>query len=254
LTFKLTIAAQVLVLLRTVAALGAKGRGDERRSGPHRLRTIALLAYPVLLFVGLSAGRHQAHIGFLLPAFPFVMLWIGAGLGDLERLLGAAARPLVSALLIVGAVEAFSVHPHYLMFFNRWAGGPEGGPRYLVHRDDWGQDKRRLGEWQRAHGVERLFYAGYGGNAANWGIVADPVPCQPTEGVFALHAVEVHRPVYTLAPGCVDWLTIEPPDERLGYTIYIYRVDAVRLARLRAERGTRTPFWRSAPPDTTGGP
>jgi hypothetical protein len=33
------------------------------------------------------------------------------------------------------------------MFFNRWSGGPEVRPRYLILGDDWGQDQRRLGEW-----------------------------------------------------------------------------------------------------------
>ena len=50
--------------------------------------------------------------------------------------------------------------------------------------------------------------------------------------------------------GCLDWLTVEPPDERLGYSIYIYHVNKERLDRLEAARNTDRPFWRSgsAPP------
>lgn len=48
-------------------------------------------------------------------------------------------------------------------------------------------------------------------------------------------------------PGCLDWLTVEPPDERLGWSIYLYRVDAARIARLAAKRGTVTPFARTGP-------
>ena len=59
--------------------------------------------------------------------------------------------------------------------------------------------------------------------------------------------MEVHRP-QRIAPGCLDWLTVEPPDERLGYSIYIYQVNKERIERLRAERATPAPFWRSGPP------
>jgi hypothetical protein len=240
LALKLTIAAQVLLVVRAGALLARPARG--RRWGD-----LALLAYPGLLLVAMSAARHQANVSFLLPAFPFAMLWVGWGMGDVRRTLGRVGRPLVLGLLVLGAVETLRVHPHYLMFFNAWAGGPEGGPRYLVHREDWGQDDRRLGEWQRQNAIPRLFYTAYGPNPASWGIVFDPVPCAPTPGVYALHAVEVHRPQFGLRPGCIDWLTVEPPDERIGYSIYIYRVDAGRLARLAAARDTAAPFWRSGP-------
>ncbi|MBI3769330.1 MAG: glycosyltransferase family 39 protein [Deltaproteobacteria bacterium] len=242
---KLTLGAQAIAVLRGSTLLGASR---------HELALdLALLAYPVLLLVLLSAGRHQANVAFLLPAFPFAMVWAARALGDAPLLLGARGRAVFAALLLLAIGEALRVYPHELMFFNVWAGGPEGGPRYLVHREDWGQDKRRLGKWQRRHGVDRLFYAGYGSNAELWGVVGDPVPCTPTVGTYALHAVEVHRPQFSLTRGCVDWLTVEPPDERLGYSIYIYRVDAARLERLRRERATTRPFWRSGsdPPAPT---
>ena len=75
---------------------------------------------------------------------------------------------------------------------------------------------------------------------------------RPAVGVYALHAIEVHRPSEHIEAGCVDWLTVEPPDERIGYSIYIYRVDAERLARLREKRNTPTPFWRSGGAGTGG--
>jgi hypothetical protein len=62
------------------------------------------------------------------------------------------------------------------------------------------------------------------------------VPCEPTEGAYALHAIEVHRPQFGLKPGCIDWLTVEPPDARIGSSIYLYAVDAARIARLRGAR------------------
>jgi hypothetical protein len=58
--------------------------------------------------------------------------------------------------------------------------------------------------------------------------------------------VEVHRP-RRIDEGCLDWLTVEPPDERIAYSIYIYYVNKERLDRLVAERGKVKPFWQSGP-------
>jgi hypothetical protein len=116
----------------------------------------------------------------------------------------------------------------------------------MVLSDDWGQDQRRLGEWIREHGLPGVFYTYYAGMPRKWGIAFRPPPCTPRRGTYALHAVEVHRP-RRMEPGCLDWLTVEPPDERIGYSIYIYQVNKDRLDRLVAARARATPFWRSGP-------
>jgi hypothetical protein len=200
----------------------------------------------------MSAGRHQANIVFLLPAFPCIALWIASGVSEA----GVKARGLrmpvaLALLLLLGAVEGLRVHPHHLMFFNLWAGGPSRGPRFLIHHEDWGQDRRRLGIWQRENGYSSIFYAAYGHRPEHWGIVGAPVPCEPTPGIYALHAVEVHRPLFSLRPGCIDWLTVEPPDERIGYSIYIYRVDERRIERLNARPRDRV-FWSTGRRKGTG--
>ena len=148
------------------------------------------------------------------------------------------------ALAALGAAESVAVHPHHLMFFNVWAGGPVGGPRYLIHGDDWGQDQRRLGEWIRQRSPDGVFYTYYAGMPEKWGVRYRAPPCTPRRGVYALHAVEVHRP-RRIEAGCLDWLTVEPPDERIGYSIYIYFVNKERMERLIAARDTATPFVRT---------
>jgi hypothetical protein len=240
LALKTTVGAQALAVLRLAAWVKSPPRRQEL------LTDAVILAYPALLVAVMSLGKAQNGIKYILPAFPFAMLWLGRALPDVRRAFGSRGLALVGAALLAGTVEAMAVHPHHLMFFNVWAGGPEGGPRYLVNGDDWGQDQRRLGEWQRATRPWRLFYTYYGGDPAHWGIVYEDPPCEPQPGYYALHAVEVHRPK-RVRPGCLDWLTVEPPDARIGYSIYLYQVNKPRIERLKAERGTRVPFWRSGP-------
>jgi len=243
LALKTTLAVQALVALRLAAAWWLARRGD---AVDWRLDA-ALLAFPATLLALMSAGRHQPNVGFLLPAFPLAMMWLARGFALVARAFGPVGRLAFVGLLLAGATESVAVHPHHLMFYNAWAGGPVGGPRYLIHREDWGQDKRRLAQWQRVHGIDSLYYAPYGPNPERWGIVFEPVPCTPRVGVYALHAVEVHRPRFGLRPGCADWLTVEPPDERIGFSIYVYRVDRDRLVRLAREARDAAvePFWRS---------
>ncbi len=240
----------VLALKTTVGAqaMSAAGVVTALRSGTRRRDfaiDAALLAYPVLLFVVMSAGRTQIGARYLLPAFPFWFLWLGAMTPRLAAVFPRRGIAVYALCLALGAAESVAVHPHHLMFFNVWAGGPDGGPRYLVTGDDWGQDQRRLGEWQAVTHPPTLYYTFYSGDPAHWGITYTAPPCTPAPGHYALHAVEVHRPK-RIAPGCLDWLTVEPPDARLGHSIYIYQVTRARIARLIAERGTIKPFFASA--------
>jgi hypothetical protein len=255
LALKTTVGAQLLVLLRLASWLRA------RPTWTQLAVDAALLAYPVLLLVVMSAGRAQNGIKYLLPAFPLALAWLGRALPDAARAFGRRGAAAAFALALLAAAESLAVHPHHLMFFNAWAGGPDGGPRYLIVGDDWGQDQRRLGEWQRTRRPWRLFYTFYNGDPQHWTVTFLKPPCQPEPGFYALHAVEVHRPK-RIARGCLDWLTVEPPDARLGHSIYLYQVTRARIERLLALRGRVTPFWASGgqggsappPPDAADAP
>jgi hypothetical protein len=241
LAVKLTIAAQLLGLLRVVQMVKL------RACRSSLLLDAALLGYPLLLFAAMSGGKASAGIRYLLPAFPFVMVWAGRAVAQAGAILGRAGVPVVLTVMALGAVETALIHPHHLMFFNLWAGGPENGPRILIYGDDWGQDQRRLGEWQARNQIPLIYYAKYHGRPEAWGISAKEVPCTPRKGVFALQAEEIYRHGAYPA-GCLDWLTVEAPDERIGYSIYIYVVDKVRLERLKRLRYSNRPFFRSGPP------
>lgn len=247
LALKTTLGAQGLVLLRLALAW-------RRRPTPREwLLDLALLAFPLLLLVVMSAGRAQNGIKYLLPAFPLAIVWCARVWPLAGAALGRSGLVIAIVCLTAGAAESLRVHPHHLMFFNLWAGGPEGGPRYLIHGDDWGQDQRRLAEWQRDERPWRLFYTFYAGEPFHWGVSYRNPPCEPTPGYYALQAVEVHRP-RRIAPGCLDWLTVEEPDARLGYSIYLYLVTRARIARLLEERGHVRPFWSSAVAPATPSP
>ena len=236
LALKTTLGAQALAAMLVVAWLLRRPRGTDL------LLNAALLAYPALLLAVMSTGRTQLGLRYILPAYPFAMLWAGRTFPSLRALGGRRGLMAGALALVAGTAGALRVHPHYLMFFNSWIGGPQRGPQYLVIGDDIGQDQRRLADWQAEQGLSSIYYTWYSGRPEYWGIAYSPPPCRPHSGVYALEAVEVHRP-RRIEAGCLDWLTVEPPDERIGYSIYIYRVPRERAERLRNVT-SRVPFWR----------
>lgn len=238
LALKTTLAAQALAILRLAAWL--------KRPPNRSVLAIdaAILVYPMLVIAVMSLGNTQNGLRYILPAFPFLMLVGARALPDLRAAFGRKGVAVASAVLLVGMLEMLSVHPHHLMFFNFWAGGPKGGPRYLINGDDWGQDQRRVALWQRENRPGRFFYTRYTVNPSHWGITFEAPPCEPKQGFYALHAVEVHRPK-RIPAGCLDWLTVDEPDARFGYSIYFYVVNGERAAQLR-QPATKKPFWSSA--------
>lgn len=240
LALKTTLGAQGAALLAVGATLR---RPPARREW---LGDAAILAFPALLLLVMSLGKTQNGIRYVAPLFPFVMLWLGRALPRVREAFGAGGRVAVLVLVGIGAAESVAVHPDHLMFFNAWAGGPDGGPRYLIHGDDWGQDQRNLAEYMKTQRPWTLYYTVYNGDPGRWGLDWKTPPCTPAPGYYALQAVEVHRPK-RIEAGCLDWLTVEAPDARIGHSIYFYQVTRARIDRLVAERGKIRPFWQSGP-------
>jgi dolichyl-phosphate-mannose-protein mannosyltransferase len=240
LALKTTIGAQVLAMLLVATWIWRRPRGRDL------WWDAALLGYPVLLVAVMSAGRTQLGLRYILPAYPGAMLWAGRTFPLLAAVAPPWSRIAGIAALCLGIAGSLRVHPHHLMFFNDWIGGPENGPQYIVTGDCIGQDQRRLADWQKAEGLPSIYYTWYSGRPEYWGIAYSAPPCEPHAGVYALEAIEVHRP-RRIEAGCLDWLTVDPPDERIGYDIYVYRVPRERVLRLR-QTTTRVPFWKSAAP------
>ena len=107
--------------------------------------TCAILIPAGIFLAAAMAGNIDIGIRYILPAIPFLYLFIAAQL----------ARPrwgwLLACLILCSAVETAAVHPDYLSFFNIAAGGPSRGQRFALDSNlDWNQDVYRLADWIRA--------------------------------------------------------------------------------------------------------
>jgi hypothetical protein len=83
------------------------------------------------------------------------------------------------ALVGLAAVESMAIRPHYLAYFNFFAGGPANGWRHLVDSSlDWGQDLPGLAQWVHHHreSGEPVYVASSGmSDFAYEGMTAEPL-------------------------------------------------------------------------------
>lgn len=216
-----------------------------------RRQTRARALYLLLPALGyfLVSMQSGLNIGYrhLLPVLPFLYL-LGAGLAARP---GAAAEasPAMTrwlqlapagALLSLLLIDAW-LHPHYLSYFNLAAGGPANGSQVLIDSNiDWGQDLKRLKRWMDDEGVERVKLAWFGtADPAYYGIAYDPLPglprhfdlwwdvpfdsSDPEPGIYAISVSNLWELPLT-DKHVFPWFRAREPDDRIGYSIYIYDV------------------------------
>jgi hypothetical protein len=134
---KVPIATQILLAV----AVWLWGAGRARAPGADEF----LLAPVIVLGVCLSLF-FELDIGFryILPIFPFGFVFIARAASP--QVVATLRRPLwkpiaAAALLVWLAVSSLAFHPHYIPYFNEWAGGPMNGSRWLIDSNlDWGQE------------------------------------------------------------------------------------------------------------------
>jgi len=238
-----TVKTPVLVLaLFLLAAILLLARSPTR--GKALFLVIPAAAY---FLVSMQSGL---NIGYrhLLPILPFLYV-LAAGMVPLPawtrqpgRALEIVARvALVGALLSVVVIDLW-LHPHYLSYFNLIAGGPKNGANVLVDSNiDWGQDLKRLDSWMAENDVEELKLAWFGtADPAYYGIRYEPLPGlprhfelwwdvpfnsdDPETGVYAISVSNLWE-LPLVEKTVFPWFRAQEPDDRVGYSIYIYRVD-----------------------------
>jgi hypothetical protein len=175
---------------------------------------------------------------------PFLLILI-AGLAGREGLLGRYrwAAPALSLLLLAELGAVLFIHPHYLSFFNRAAGGPEHGYRLLIDSNvDWGQDLLRLRRWMAEKGEEEINLGWFGtADPAYYEMAVRPLPgfprqpyiglwrdppfdpAAPAPGLYAISASSLwEMPLPPQQHGVYAWFRARPADELVGYSILIY--------------------------------
>lgn len=157
-------AVLVLIVLGCVAA--SRWTSERRASSPRRAGGWYDLTPCVALIAiyGGAAVVQNLNIGHrhLLPIYP--PLFVVAGTVAAGRS-SRRATAAIGVLLAWAAADSLWARPHYLAYFNGFAGGPAEGYRRLVDSSlDWGQDLPELARWLGAHrDISRPTYLAYFG-------------------------------------------------------------------------------------------
>jgi len=199
-----------------------------RRNHGFTLLCVTFACYSALLLF----NKVDLGVRYALPLFPLAALCAGDAIGALG-LRRTTLAGLAVAAVALQTTTSIQIAPHYLSYFNRLAGGPENGYRYLGDSNiDWGQDLPALAGEIAHLGGQRvcLAYFGrarpeiYGVNAADW---RDAPACT--------HAQWLALSVTYLQGSYIDndpfrELLHETPDRRAGFSIFLYRMDRPTVA------------------------
>lgn len=216
------------------------------------LMTVCPLA--VLISASASTGMNH-HVRYVMPVVPYLYV-LGSGLAVRRGPWAAVRRTLSYALGAYMVVSSLWAFPHSLSYFSELAGGPVGGFRHLNNSNiDWGQDLLFLREWKRRHEPDEPIYLAYFGrvNPKYAGIDFHLPPLlartsNPSErpeavrnlqpGWYAVSVTLLQGRGYIVPKpeGGAIWANenalayfrdLEPAG-RVGYSIYIYRVEESR--------------------------
>ena len=192
-------------------------------------RTWLLVLYPALYVASSVGSRLNLGLRHLLPAYPFLYLFIGWAVAT--QLAGRWRR--ASLALLAGAAclqvgELARAAPHYTAFFNSPSGGPANGYRHLLDSNlDWGQDVKKLKHWMDERGLKEVCLSYFGSaDLRYYGINEIPlmnVPPAERSKLDCMAAVSVTNmfDLYT-PPGTHAWLFEKKPVDHIGHSLWIF--------------------------------
>lgn len=219
---------------------------------------VLLPAVLILTFVSSQTGINR-HLRYVLPIFPFVMIWLS------QAFAMAKTRKLFTAIAALalgwGVVSSLLIYPHSLSYFNELVGGPKNGHRHLINSNiDWGQDLLLLRDWVDAHPEARPLSISF--NNAYYpteaGLQYRPPAPGPGSENLALEQAEYQAAGKTLPLGpqpgwyfiSVNFLYVKyprlrgvaydlsyfqefEPVDRIGYSILVYHITPDQAAAVR---------------------
>ena len=229
-----------LALMAVVSLLRSSSKDLSLRSAEW-----AVIILGVLVFILVSSQwSFSRYLRYLLPAAPFLFVWIGrVGMPTMKSPIWLVC---VYVALVFNVIDCLNTHPNHLSYFNRLSGTSKNGHYHLLDANiDWGQSSLQLSHWIKRN-VENqdvyvsLFAPRYSMDLTDLGIEAKQLPItrmpgEPMaqisqlnpipEGIYAISVNHLHAYRHQTIgdPDCSQFLNLKPI-ARIGNAIYIYRI------------------------------
>jgi hypothetical protein len=198
---------------------------------------LLLPAIATLVFISSQTGINR-HFRYALPIFPFLYVWLSSLVllvpsPLMEERSSVKAifrrRNLPAALATLAFLSAIThslwVYPHSLSYFNEVAGGPRGGPRFLLDSNtDWGQDLLLIKKWIDEHPDATPLYVAWSDHSVARdaaGIAAPPPPHLTAPGWHIVSVNAQHTP-----HGRLDDYRHHSPIAFIGGSTVVFKVSA----------------------------
>jgi 4-amino-4-deoxy-L-arabinose transferase-like glycosyltransferase len=227
-------------LLLLGLAIGATIAGARRVSWKNE----AFLWLPVLTIVVVTC-IWKVNIGLrhFLPVYPFLCLTAGrlASPAGASRLRARPVAAWIAACVAWNGVEAASIAPYDLAYFNELAGGPRNGHLWLLDSNlDWGQASKALRRYMASENLPAIYCSFFtNSDPYYYGVAYQYVPGigNPDAAIERPFRVPEGLPRETLAVSAMslhfvrlgdgtlyDWLKDRPVVARPGYAYAVYDI------------------------------
>ena len=199
----------------------------------------------LMIYWGMSlASNLNIGVRHLLPVFPFtyilvsgiIIAFLSSGKGFTFKI----PKYLILAILIIWQIiSVLKVFPYFLSYGNEIASGPKNLYYYTVDSNyDWGQDLKRLVKWTDKENINKIYVDYFGGadtqyylkdKLRSWQGGRDPREL-PKGSYLAVSATFLQGGRGKPAPGFNGpygyylWLDNYTPVERIGYSIFVYKI------------------------------
>ncbi len=186
---------------------------------------VVIAASTVSIFVMCLFTSINIGLRYLLPIFP--LLAVASGHLVALTLSNPTRRPLglfSAALACSVFVNSIQAHPHYIPYFNFFAGSqPE---RIIVDSDlDWGQDLFLLRDRLKSLGVKKIYISYFGATPLETAGLPDYELLPEFEEVKGYVAISIQQlTTEQWKTGHHKWLNKYQPIEKIGSSIMLYNL------------------------------
>lgn len=251
--FPVAFALKTPPLTLALLVLTPLGLVLRRLPSPGWRQEMALLALPVAYFSVSLFSRLNIGYRHLLPVLPFLFVFtsritcctppIASSTSHIafhpSRFTHHVSRITFYALLSGYAITTLALFPWHLAYFNLFAGGPDGGYRYLVDSNlDWGQTWKALRQYLDEQGITEFGLSQCTINDPHaYGLDYTPLPPWPDAPAVLPHRFDPPPGVYAISTTTLQGVVVADaemfdyfrkiePVARVGHAMFVYRVEA----------------------------
>jgi len=198
----------------------------------NNINSLFITLFPAMLLVFATQVSFNYGIKYILPAFPFMFVYISK-IVRIKALRRRGFKVILAVLCIWYCYSSASIYPHYLSYFNELVGGPDNGYKYLIDANiDWGQDLKGLKHYLVKNNIHNIKLDYYGPvDPRYYDIDYKRLSCAPEKGLIAVSATKLQglyikagRFKWHTKLDCYNWLKRRKPIHKIGYSIFVYDI------------------------------